>query len=148
MKLMRLFSALVLMSGAFVFGASGVRASGQAAQDPKDNDQTLRAMRDEMARSKTRLELKIPGIVTTYITGTWTSLLTGLVRFARQEREHTTGQDPGFEERLLMQAGVLSVYFLSVVLTGWFFRHLPLAVGVLPGLSVLLVAVHGLIYSD
>jgi TldD protein len=60
-KLMRLFSALVLMSGAFVFGASGVRASGQAAQDPKDNDQTLRAMRDEMARAKTRLELKIPG---------------------------------------------------------------------------------------
>jgi TldD protein len=33
-------------------------AAGQAAQD---NDQTLRAMRDEMARSKTRLELKIPG---------------------------------------------------------------------------------------
>ena len=32
-----------------------------AADDPKDNDQTLRAMRDEMARAKTRLELKIPG---------------------------------------------------------------------------------------
>jgi TldD protein len=32
-----------------------------AAQTPQDNDQTLRAMRDEMARSKTRLELKIPG---------------------------------------------------------------------------------------
>ena len=33
----------------------------RAAQAPPDNDQTLRAMRDEMARSKTRLELKIPG---------------------------------------------------------------------------------------
>jgi TldD protein len=32
-----------------------------AAQAGQDNDQTLRAMRDEMARSKTRLELKIPG---------------------------------------------------------------------------------------
>jgi TldD protein len=32
-----------------------------AAEEPKDNDQTLRAMRDEMARAKTRLELKIPG---------------------------------------------------------------------------------------
>jgi TldD protein len=32
-----------------------------AAQTTQDNDQTLRAMRDEMARSKTRLELKIPG---------------------------------------------------------------------------------------
>jgi hypothetical protein len=32
-----------------------------AAQATQDNDQTLRAMRDEMARAKTRLELKIPG---------------------------------------------------------------------------------------
>lgn len=31
------------------------------AQGPQDNDQTLRAMRDEMERAKTRLELKIPG---------------------------------------------------------------------------------------
>src|ERR1700738_5394866 len=37
-----------------------VRAAG-AAQAQQDNDQTLRAMRDEMARSKTRLELSIPG---------------------------------------------------------------------------------------
>jgi TldD protein len=36
-------------------------ARAQAAQASQDNDQTLRAMRDEMARSKTRLELKIPG---------------------------------------------------------------------------------------
>src|SRR5882724_7289253 len=33
-------------------------AAGQSSQD---NDQTLRAMRDEMTRSKSRLELKIPG---------------------------------------------------------------------------------------
>jgi TldD protein len=33
----------------------------RAAQTPQDNDQTLRAMRDEMARAKTRLELNIPG---------------------------------------------------------------------------------------
>ncbi len=33
----------------------------QAAQAGQDNDKTLSAMRDEMARSKTRLELKIPG---------------------------------------------------------------------------------------
>ncbi len=41
-------------------GVAPVRAAS-AAQAPQDNDQTLRAMRDEMARSKTRLELKIPG---------------------------------------------------------------------------------------
>ena len=84
-------------------------------------------------QSGAMVQLKIPGIVTTYITGTWTSLLSGLVRLARQERQEAEGQDRGFEERLLMQAGVLSVYFLSAVLTGWFFRHVPLAVGALPG---------------
>src|SRR5437763_5205409 len=32
------------------------------AQVPQDNDHTLEAMRDEMARAKTRLELKIPNV--------------------------------------------------------------------------------------
>src|SRR5437899_4604629 len=41
-------------------GIAPVRAAS-AAQAPQDNDQTLRAMRDEMARAKTRLELTIPG---------------------------------------------------------------------------------------
>src|SRR5438128_6757083 len=38
--------------------------SGAAAgaQVPQDNDHTLQAMRDEMTRAKTRLELKIPNI--------------------------------------------------------------------------------------
>jgi hypothetical protein len=38
------------------------QASGTVqAQATKDSDHTLEAMRDEMARSKTRLELQIPG---------------------------------------------------------------------------------------
>jgi TldD protein len=37
-------------------------AAAAAAQAPQDNDHTLQAMRDEMARAKTRLELKIPNI--------------------------------------------------------------------------------------
>jgi uncharacterized membrane protein YoaK (UPF0700 family) len=99
-------------------------------------------------QSGAMVQLKIPGIVTTYITGTWTTLLSGLVHLARPEGPRAPEQHVAFEERLMTQAAVLSVYFLSVVLTGWFFRHLPLAVGALPGLSVLLVAVHGLIYDD
>ena len=39
----------------------GCVVPARSAQAPADNDQTLRAMRDEMARSKTRLELNIPG---------------------------------------------------------------------------------------
>jgi TldD protein len=52
------FLAAVLGCSASVYA----QASGSVqAQAPKDNDHTLQAMRDEMARSKTRLELKIPG---------------------------------------------------------------------------------------
>jgi TldD protein len=49
---------------AFAIFAAAISAAGlpaQAAQATQDNDQTLRALRDEMARSKTRLELRIPG---------------------------------------------------------------------------------------
>ncbi len=37
-------------------------ANAAFADDPKDNDQTLHAMTDEMNRSKARLELTIPGV--------------------------------------------------------------------------------------
>jgi uncharacterized membrane protein YoaK (UPF0700 family) len=95
-------------------------------------------------QSGAMVQLKIPGIVTTYITGTWTTMLSGLVRLGRDEQQQTQET----EKRLAMQAAVLTAYFLSAVLAGWLFRHLPLAVGVLPELSVLLVAVHGLIFND
>ena len=51
--------AMVIATMALPCCVSPTRAAAAAA--PQDNDQTLRAMRDEMARSKTRLELKIPG---------------------------------------------------------------------------------------
>ncbi len=54
MKRARAIAALGLLSLA---ASSTVIAK---AQGTNDNDQTLRAMRDEMARSKSRLELKIP----------------------------------------------------------------------------------------
>ncbi len=44
-----------------IFAAVLICSFTARAQAPKDNDHTLQAMRDEMARSKTRLELKIPG---------------------------------------------------------------------------------------
>jgi uncharacterized membrane protein YoaK (UPF0700 family) len=96
-------------------------------------------------QSGAMVQLKIPGIVTTYITGTWTTMLAGLVRLATRERRQVAEQNLEFEHRLLLQAGVLSVYFLSVVLTGWLFRYVPLAVGGLPASTVLLVAVHGVL---
>jgi TldD protein len=49
------FAGLTLLA-AMLSGSAITRA-----QAPADNDHTLQAMRDEMARSKTRLELQIPG---------------------------------------------------------------------------------------
>jgi len=49
-------AGLILLLAAMGPGAAA------GSQVPQDNDHTLQAMRDEMARAKTRLELKIPNI--------------------------------------------------------------------------------------
>lgn len=46
---------------AMLLALGWVPTVASSAVPPDDNDQTLRAMRDEMARSKARLELKAPG---------------------------------------------------------------------------------------
>jgi uncharacterized membrane protein YoaK (UPF0700 family) len=91
-------------------------------------------------QSAAMLQLKIPGIVTTYISGTWTTLFNGLTRIERQP----LAERHQFESRLEMQAAVLGVYFLSAALTGCLFRYVPALVGALPALSALLVAIYGL----
>ena len=52
---------LVILSGG-LSGRAQVQQATTSASPRTDNDHTLQAMRDEMARSKTRLELKIPNI--------------------------------------------------------------------------------------
>jgi uncharacterized membrane protein YoaK (UPF0700 family) len=94
-------------------------------------------------QSVSMVQLQIPGIVTTYITGTWTTMLSGLAHLAKPGRP--PAQKLELEERLMLQAAVISAYFLSAVLTGWLFRHFPIAVGAVPALSLLLVAVHGIL---
>jgi uncharacterized membrane protein YoaK (UPF0700 family) len=96
-------------------------------------------------QSAAMIRLNVPGIVTTYITGTWTTLVSGLVNLIRRPAQQ---QDQQLEERLMTQVGVVSVYLLSAVLAGWLFRYRPIAMGALPACSLLVVAVHGLIYND
>jgi len=50
------------MAGLTLFLIAMVSGAAAGAQAPQDNDHTLQAMRDEMNRAKTRLELKIPNI--------------------------------------------------------------------------------------
>ena len=50
------------MAGLILFLMAIGSGAAAGAQAPSDNDHTLQAMRDEMARAKSRLELKIPNI--------------------------------------------------------------------------------------
>ncbi len=93
-------------------------------------------------QSGAMFQLSIPGVVTTYITGTWTTLANGVtLLITRQPRIER--QKAMFEDRFLLQAAVLAVYFLSAVLTGWAFRHAPAMVGGIAATAVLLTAGYG-----
>ena len=95
-------------------------------------------------QSGAMMQLKIPGIVTTYITGTWTTLVNGLTLLARRQRR-IVRNEKSFEERFALQAAVLASYFLSAVLTGWAFRYAPRTVGIVPALAVLAVCAYGVL---
>jgi uncharacterized membrane protein YoaK (UPF0700 family) len=95
-------------------------------------------------QSGAMLQLKIPGIVTTYITGTWTNLMSGLTRFFLREKHMPRRPKIEYEERMMMQGGILCAYLLAAMATGLLFHYARLAVGVLPAISLLLVAVYGL----
>jgi uncharacterized membrane protein YoaK (UPF0700 family) len=99
-------------------------------------------------QSGAMLQLRIPGVVTTYITGTWTNLTSGLTRFITREQNRPNDQKVEHEERMMIQGGVLCAYLLSALVTGLLFRYARLAVGVLPAVSVLLVAAHGLAHRS
>jgi uncharacterized membrane protein YoaK (UPF0700 family) len=92
-------------------------------------------------QSGAMVQLRIPGVVTTYISGTWTTLTSGLtLLISRQPR--VMGDRTRFEERFELQGAVLGVYFLSAVVTGWAFRNVPLGVGAISAAAVLLVAAY------
>jgi len=69
-------------------------------------------------QSGSMLPLKLPGIVTTYITGTWSTLVSGLV-LLNSERERVSGSQASFEDRILIQIVFLATYFASAILAGW-----------------------------
>jgi uncharacterized membrane protein YoaK (UPF0700 family) len=93
-------------------------------------------------QSGAMVQLRIPGVVTTYITGTWTTLSNGVtLLLSRQPR--VVSQQQKFEQRFALQTGVLGVYFLSAVFTGWAFRFSAGLVGALPSFAVLLAAAYG-----
>lgn len=95
-------------------------------------------------QSGAMLQLKVPGVVTTYITGTWTLLMRGLTRFFAREQRRPSGKKIEYEDRMMLQGGILCAYLLSAVATGLLFRYDRLAVGALPALAVSVVSVYAL----
>lgn len=93
-------------------------------------------------QSGAMMQLRVPGVVTTYITGTWTTMTHGITLLAARQRR-VMRQEQKFEERLLLQAGVLAAYLGSAILTGWCFRHAEAVVGAIPAAAVLLVSGYG-----
>ena len=83
--------------------------------------------------------LKIPGIVTTYITGTWTTLMSGISRLL-WGKGHKQSEKSKWEERLLMQAAVVVVYCMAAALTGWMLHGWPRGAPLIPMTAVLCTA--------
>ncbi|HTY53754.1 MAG TPA: YoaK family protein [Candidatus Binataceae bacterium] len=90
------------------------------------------------------LPLKLPGIITTYITGTWTTLISGLALMLGS-RERLPPNKENFEERLLIQIVFIGIYFLSAVTTVFVFQYRPTMTGAIPATPILLVAIYGLL---
>lgn len=95
-------------------------------------------------QSGAMLQLRVPGIVTTYISGTWTTLISGAVRLRINAKREPRAEKREFEERLLLQFGILATYFAAALLTGFLSARVPMAMGAVPSGLVLAAAVYGL----
>ena len=89
--------------------------------------------------------LHIPGVVTTFITGTITSIGASAVKGLRQgfkQPEKESVEDvpvaKNLEQRIHLQIMVFAAYLLTAVFTGWIENHMA---GLLPVLPLLLIIV-------
>jgi uncharacterized membrane protein YoaK (UPF0700 family) len=81
--------------------------------------------------------LKLPGIATTYITGTITSFLSGLVHHRRLSRSpEAEALVAGLRPSLALQAEVFSTYTLSAVACALLHTRWPSAIALLPLLAL------------
>src|SRR5262249_50712685 len=89
--------------------------------------------------------LHLPGIATTYITGTITSLFTGLVHHlaprARLARAGHPGIAPKFNPSLRLQAEVFLAYSVAALISAFLYMHWPSAVAWLPVAAIGVVAI-------
>ncbi len=96
-------------------------------------------------QSGAMLQLQVPGVVTTYISGTLTLFVRGITRLATREETSDVAPKAEYEERLEVQAITLGVYLLSAVLTGWLFMEAPRWAGMLPVACLATVSIWSLL---
>ncbi len=143
----RTVSLTLLLEAALLAAAEAswaLRQSGAGAANPPVNALLGCVAFAIGMQSGAMLKLDIPGIVTTYITGTWTKLVSGLTTFRTRERGKPPRERARFEERLVMQGTIIAAYLASAVLSGWLAQRAPAALGLVPTLAVALAAVYGL----
>jgi len=92
--------------------------------------------------------LNLPGVATTYVTGTMTSLVSGLTRRLHAVRPAATQDSSSGEVKpagshALLQASVIVIYGLSALASGFFQIHVPQLVAIAPlfAISVVLLVV-------
>ncbi len=97
--------------------------------------------------------LKLPGVATTYVTGTMTSLVADLTSRFHAPRPAGVKDSPPPEpqpvsQHTALQAGVIVIYGLSALASGFFQIHVPSLVAITPllAITVVLLAV-GLAHS-
>lgn len=88
--------------------------------------------------------LNLPGIATTVLTGTITSLVAGMVRWLQFTYISSPGEEPsgsvtGRGRHLLLQASVFLVYVAAAAGAGLFQRRIPIMVGISPVVAIGLV---------
>jgi uncharacterized membrane protein YoaK (UPF0700 family) len=86
------------------------------------------------------LRVGVSGVVTTYISGTWTTFIISLVhRFSQGKNANTTERK---QSHLVLQFAVLFIYGLMAVISGLGVMHWPKLAPLLPLLIVLVVVVN------
>jgi uncharacterized membrane protein YoaK (UPF0700 family) len=93
--------------------------------------------------------LKLPGIATTVITVTITSLVAGLVRwlhltYVSSPAEEVAETKAGSDSHLGLQAGVFLTYAAAAAASGLFQNRFSLAVGLSPLVAIALVLINAL----